>query len=482
VNPRAEDVFLGPLRYLLDSADPVDAEAVGSALATLWADGEDSTLEPEEVLVVIDGLAATGRAEALAVLRGLSAVLPDLHAVRARRVADQMVAAGVPEPRWAPQVGRARVAGAWVMSHLLGDGDNVILLCRYPDGHEHTLVTYIDHNLGSLVKDAFLGPPDTLDRFRELTADEPDTTIEPVPPAQAAARIRAAIDVSDRTFPAYESETWPGVRLLLEARLATAPTDGAAPHRLVVSTGERDRLVEEFFASSEGRVWRDDPDAWSIVEELVWFRCDHGDGRPLRCSPVVVEILLADFFPRKVAGEPARHAKVPDLVRSWVRFASRRQSLPQRLVDEILDAVDEFADEGIATPESFDWRGVPADLRPRVEEVLAHCDRVCAEALDVEYAALARRLTAKLARKRPTPLRRGDLRIWAGGVLYALGQVNFLFDPHARPHLPGKQLAAVVGLNRSTIAAKANVVREAVRLRDFDDEFTRSDVRAALPW
>ncbi len=38
-----------------------------------------------------------------------------------------------------------------------------------------------------------------------------------------------------------------------------------------------------------------------------------------------------------------------------------------------------------------------------------------------------RKLVVKLARKRPSPLARGDLRIWAGAAIYAVGTVNFLF-------------------------------------------------------
>ena len=42
------------------------------------------------------------------------------------------------------------------MSHVLGDGDNIMLGARLPGGHELTCVIYIDHNLGTLVKDAFV--------------------------------------------------------------------------------------------------------------------------------------------------------------------------------------------------------------------------------------------------------------------------------------------------------------------------------------
>jgi hypothetical protein len=62
------------------------------------------------------------------------------------------------------------------------------------------------------------------------------------------------------------------------------------------------------------------------------------------------------------------------------------------------------------------------------------------------------------------------------------GRVNFLFDVSSRPHLPANQLAAVAGVSLSTIPAKAGVVREGVRFRDFDEEFTRPELSAAVSW
>jgi len=59
---------------------------------------------------------------------------------------------------------------------------------------------------------------------------------------------------------------------------------------------------------------------------------------------------------------------------------------------------------------------VPKALRPRFDEICALTDRFCAERLDAEYAELCRKLVAKLARKRPSPLERGDPRIWAAAA------------------------------------------------------------------
>jgi hypothetical protein len=48
-------------------------------------------------------------------------------------------------------------------------------------------------------------------------------------------------------------------------------------------------------------------------------------------------------------------------------------------------------------------------------------DGWCGEALDEEYAELTRRVIGRLARKRRSPLVRGDPRVWAAGELYAAG-------------------------------------------------------------
>lgn len=53
---------------------------------------------------------------------------------------------------------------------------------------------------------------------------------------------------------------------------------------------------------------------------------------------------------------------------------------------------------------------VPAALRDDVGQVLAVTDGFCDEHLGDEYRDVVRRIVAKLARKRPSPLTRGDLR------------------------------------------------------------------------
>jgi len=120
---------------------------------------------------------------------------------------------------------------------------------------------------------------------------------------------------------------------------------------------------------------------------------------------------------------------------------------------------------------------VPKTLRGNVGEILAITDRICCEHLDAEYAEICRRLVAKLARKRPSPLERGALRVWAAGAIYAVGSNNFLFDPSQVPHLSADRLSELLGVPKSTMAGKAKRIRDALRLEDcMDVEFCRREL------
>ncbi len=119
---------------------------------------------------------------------------------------------------------------------------------------------------------------------------------------------------------------------------------------------------------------------------------------------------------------------------------------------------------------------VPRALRADVEQIVALTDGFCAEHLDAEYARLCTGLVAKLSRKRPSPLLRGDLRIWAAATIYAVGSVNFLFDRSQPLHLSGDDLSDLTGVPKSTMANKAKQIRDLLHLDRLDLEFCRRDL------
>ena len=107
---------------------------------------------------------------------------------------------------------------------------------------------------------------------------------------------------------------------------------------------------------------------------------------------------------------------------------------------------------------------VPKGLRPVVDEIVGITDSVCLAVLDEEYADLARRAVARLARKRPSPLPGGRRATWAAGIVYALGQANFLFDPASEPYVTADQLSPAFRVAKTTMGSKARQVRDLLRL------------------
>ena len=130
---------------------------------------------------------------------------------------------------------------------------------------------------------------------------------------------------------------------------------------------------------------------------------------------------------------------------------------------------------------ALDELKIPKELRPVVEEIVGITDSVCLSVLDEEYADLARRAVAKLARKRPSPLQAGRRATWAAGVVYALGHVNFLSDPASQPCVTADQLSAAFGVAKSTMSSKARQVRDLLRISHFSPELQRADVAAQNP-
>ena len=124
---------------------------------------------------------------------------------------------------------------------------------------------------------------------------------------------------------------------------------------------------------------------------------------------------------------------------------------------------------------------IPAAMRPAVEQVIELTDQVCADLLDQEYAGLARHVVAKLARKRPSPLLGGRAATWAGGVVWALGQVNFLFDRSAEPYVAQDALASAFGLSKSTLGQKGKQIRDMLRMTWGTPEFLRAEMIDANP-
>ncbi len=115
---------------------------------------------------------------------------------------------------------------------------------------------------------------------------------------------------------------------------------------------------------------------------------------------------------------------------------------------------------------------IPKQVEPRYLEIVALIDDVCRRHLNEEYAEMARKLAARLARKRPSPIMRGRTDIWACGIVYALGTVNFLFDKSFEPYMSAEELCRAFGVSKSSCANKAGQIRKMFKMSQMDPEWT----------
>ncbi len=249
-------------------------------------------------------------------------------------------------PDWLTGLGQTRVYKAIEMVEVLGDGDDLLIGVRLPAGQEIALVVYIDHNIGTVVKDGFAvpGPLAELVRVMRRRSDSRDVTFRDISLADARARAEEAVQVGARMFPPAESETWPACRPLVEWVLRLMPKGGTGYQHPEWTEEQTEELAESFFASPFGRPL-DDMDHRDLLDAILWFGTDYGPGDPMRWSAVAVEMILIDWIPRKLEPNVKLLTKAPDLLRAFARYCHDARGIRPGLTAETLQSVDRFEPE-----------------------------------------------------------------------------------------------------------------------------------------
>jgi hypothetical protein len=467
---------------------------------------------------VVDSLLAVPLPETSALLAAVAALSGD--EVLRRRVQQEITDRAHALPRWLADVrGTAALPRAVEVTHVLGDGDNVLVAATLPGGHALTAVVYIDHNMGTLVKDAFVvSSPldDVVERLRDAAVDEPDTAARPLAPADARTRILEAIELGEISFPPFETDTWPSCRPLVEWMAGLLPGSGTGYQRPEWDDAAVAGLAERFLASAAGAEHTGGP-ARGLLGSLLWFGTDYGPGDPMRWSPTAVEILLLDWIPRKIVDDAAHLATAPELLRAFIRFCHHERGIRPALTEQTLAAVDAYEPEyqrlirsdrpqgsaallaavGVlgepeaelsdvmldtlrravggeaaldaldAQPlpdEPFDWDAVPGDVHDRVGEVLELVDRCCVELLDNEYRTACRRLLAGAAAGDPEIFRRRSRAATAAAAIcWVAGKANSLFDREpVTPKLLVKDLTAHFGIAGTSVSQRSEPLLRAI--------------------
>ena len=93
-------------------------------------------------------------------------------------------------------------------------------------------------------------------------------------------------------------------------RADEAPGGARPEQREEMLEAERDALRSEFLSSPEGREFAPDGNEAFAVSLAIDLCADYVDGRPLRWSPVLVELFMVSWVPR---GRHHRRAGADDL-------------------------------------------------------------------------------------------------------------------------------------------------------------------------
>lgn len=276
-------------------------------------------------------------APALAVMRAMAHVEPETFGT----TADELSRTGIPEPGWFDDLDKVELLDAWVGTHPFDDQDVYYSTWQYPGSEPHVLSALYDRNLGGIVKDCFVGYFDGgLDEIRSAFSADGMTTTG-IDPGVMAARILAAIAVGDMFIDNEWTQDFKDTRLLLRTRMLRLPfAEISDPEPL--SEHERDALFFEFASSRYGD---SEETTERIVQAGLRARCDYGDGDPLRWSPIVAELFLLDFLPRKEMLDLAEIRATPGVLKRWVRFALTKRGLTEDLIRETEEAVDRFVPE-----------------------------------------------------------------------------------------------------------------------------------------
>ncbi|MGW6201439.1 hypothetical protein ACWF0M_35195 [Kribbella sp. NPDC055110] len=363
-------------------------------------------------------------------------------------------------PEWVTRIAGFRLTSAIVSEDITGDGLSVVL--DYDDEqHPHTVVVFIDNNLGAIIKDVFVGPP--VDRVLEAYERGGRVTIRTVrPPIAAGIILQALGETRDYDDPPV-SEDFEFFTGLLVNRLTQMPERPVRPPvRPLMTPRQREQLVEEFLESRYAVGLPDD--AADIARLWVDHAVDHTVGGPQRVSGVLVELFLAHWLPRKVLADSTYFDAVPVVVKAWLEFAGERTHLPLDTVDEAVDAVDVwlpaleaaamidpvgskpgervFLDDatndledayralaGLGSPPQPDLRGLDNHQAATLSVLAPHAWLMAGETLGTAYAPDAFDIAERLVRDAPDLLAKARLSTWPRAIVWLLAHRHRLVGP-----------------------------------------------------
>ncbi|MFN8030538.1 MAG: hypothetical protein U0Q10_09395 [Dermatophilaceae bacterium] len=382
-----------------------------------------------------------------------------------------------------------RIVSAWAMA-IPGDvGDDLILGLSAPGVPDSSLLVYIDHRFGTLVKDAFLideSVPQVVANLSEIALrDGHRANFVEVSLADARAQVEPAIAAYgniDHGMP--PGDTWPGlrpllshlVRLLPEGGTPLPPRDPADFDELEELEEDASDLAHDFLSGPFGApVLGDDPADHDLAHVLAMFALDML-GDELLWTPEIIETLMTSALPTILARE--LYERAPAVLRAFVSYCHDVDGCDQSDTAAALVAVDrwepryhELRDdpeivrariealtqewrqlhrEALLTrlspdlvaglnadplpDEPLDLSGVASDIATRVQGIASLADVAAMDLYDVEMRTACRRLIAQVALADPAIFRRQSRdAMTAAAFLWIVAKANDALTDDGNP-------------------------------------------------
>ncbi|MFN8228803.1 MAG: hypothetical protein U0R18_19015 [Mycobacterium sp.] len=331
-----ETPLVGEVRDAIDSGDPMELLGLAAmVIEVAYRDDRDDDERP-----ALDGLVESFIGVPIPETTALLAVLAEILIYedtlrgQCRR---EVAARGDDLPAWLTGLSDLTIERVVRMTHVLGDGDELLIGSRLSDGQPLTCAVFVDHNYYSFITDAFFVPT-TVDELVDLASrsnDDPDTTFVEMSLADARTWIEHGIDFDDH-FHIEDTDTWPACRPLVLWLASLMPEGGAEYEPAQSSWPETQALLDKFFASLMGQPFAD-PDHRTLLSACI----DENNGDAMRWSEARLHMNLDwPFGFTEYHGSTQAALAVPDLLRAYIPFAHAQSGIRDQLTAEALAAID----------------------------------------------------------------------------------------------------------------------------------------------
>lgn len=112
-------------------------------------------------------------------------------------------------------------------------------------------------------------------------------------------------------------------------------------------------------------------------------------------------------------------------------------------------------------------------MNEKTQELIDSVSAFCNENLNDEYKQLCIKSIESLKNKKVS-FKRGKIENWASGIVYAIGQVNFLFDDSFEPHVTPDDICNYFNTKKSTSSNKARDIKRLLDMEVGDERFSTS--------